>query len=128
MKKIVVILLIVGYLCSIVGLNITVHKCGGRKFYTAWDISINGACKCNHKESKHKKRCCKDNKIIAKADKNDNILKRVILVPKIFAEERNPFYFFDKAKYVSLHWVFCHDQFPLTHSPPLYLLFGVFRI
>lgn len=108
-----------------------IHKCGEDVSYSIFGISLNENCTCDHSNNTHENECCKDKKITIKANSSDKILKKEFSLKKFELKDivLSPIYIIQGetnlfSEYVSL----IENEFPPCHSPPLFILYRVFRI
>lgn len=130
LKNVFLGLLVLLHLVSTAGFSIDIHECGKNKEYSYLGFSIGESCKCNHSKAIHKKRCCHEKKVTIKADKQDKINKNEIVFKSVFtAIDCKPIELrFNNTQYFSSDLKYYQLEFPPTHSPPIYILHGVFRI
>ena len=129
MKKIISILLLFLYLVPVIGINASVHYCGGK--ISSVSVGLEKTTKCTCGSKKMKKDCCKDKKISFKLTDNQqktqvltlNFFKIVDFQPSIIPDYTflNPPVFVQKGFYNTLHP-------PENVKPPIYILNQVFII
>lgn len=128
MKNIVVLFLLTTYLFSSTNWNIGVHECGGEKSYSFCGLNLNFKCECDHSDKEHKN-CCSDDTILLKADNQDKIFKKDAGFKKFTFEYLSTlFEYFTQVKSIFQYVSIANFELPTGHSPPLYILFQVFRI
>ena len=108
-----------------------VHECAGEKSYSVFGLSLTSLCECDHDSHEHDDDCCNDKKIQVKADQKEKITSKVHFVKQtldvIIAIPQSEFVINDQALPESKSLAF-GAEYPLDHSPPLYLLYNVFLI
>jgi hypothetical protein len=130
MKKIIVSILAVFYLCSSTGATIHFHYCMGKLL--GWDIQHADDSKCNKcgmNKREAGKGCCKDEYKFIKIEKNQQaqsaykiILLCPVAIPVSFAELANPqFSVIANENFVS-------NSLPLNEQVPIYIRNCVFLI
>lgn len=110
----------------------SIHECAGEKSFSIFGIQLNQACLCDHEDVSHNSdNCCSDKEIIVKSSDIDKNLKKDILLKKINLDV--PFLqtilvFRNEPLHTQVEFPIFETEFPPSHTPPLYILFGVFRI
>lgn len=131
MKALISFFLIFSHLFSTVGFSMEVHECAGEKSYSIFGLSLTSLCECDHDSHKHDDNCCKDKKIIVKADQKEKAtpkvqfvkhsLDAILTIPQIeFIVKDHPL---EEPKTFAFG-----TEYPPDHSPPLYILYNVFLI
>ncbi len=129
MKRIVVILLIFTHLFSAVGFSMNIHQCGGHKSYALFGFEIGAVCGCDHQDHSHSKDCCNDKKVVVKAQKKENVASKILVLKHFPVINFEPSFFcFQNVNVAVTIAVTIVSDHPPNHSPPLYLMYGVFRI
>lgn len=128
MKNTFILFLLTTYLISTTSWSIGVHECAGEESYSIFGINLNFKCECDHSDREHKN-CCTDDKILLKADTKDKIAKKENDFKKLSFEGVVSFYkiIYEYKSLISNSGL-VNYEIPTGHSPPLYILFRVFRI
>ena len=128
MKKSTLLFLLLTHLLSSIGYSMSIHECAGQKEYIIYGLGIGHSCTCSHINTGHKNKCCKEKNIVVKNDKKDKISNKDYVFKKndiaikelIYSKALNP---------ISInHSYTIQNIFPLSHAPPLFILYNVFRI
>ena len=130
MKKSILLLCIVSHLFSTVGFCINVHQCGSHKSYNVFGFSLSETCLCDHQSNDHEDTCCKDKKLVVKAEIKDKILIKSVYPKPSFIVNFIPakLWIYRNSNLNFRHCTFVENDFPPSHPPPLFKLYRVFRI
>lgn len=129
MKRFFVILLMFLYMIPAIGVNVSMHYCGGELTSISHGLSEKKKCQCS--PNKMKKGCCEDKQQTFKID--DSQQKAELVSPKFnnafVLQVEKPLVFQKPTAYKSIGRV----GYSIFHPPnlyrePLYLLNSVFRI
>lgn len=108
-----------------------VHECAGEKSYSIFGLSLTSLCECDHESHTHDDNCCKDKKIIVKADQKEKAISKVQFVKHsldaILTVPQIEFIVKDQPLAEPKTFAF-GTEYPPDHSPPLYILYNVFLI
>jgi hypothetical protein len=129
MKKALAILVLFSYMLCAFGVNISIHHCGGHfKYLTFKEKSTKKCCK----KKVMPPGCCKDNKVKFKKNGNDFPGKQLVLGFKtVLSAGLPPCYDLptnDVIAYTQVEERVRNNSPPDRYSPPLYILYEVFRI
>lgn len=129
MKKTIFILLVFTHLLSSVGFSMNVHQCGSNKSYTLIGLSLGSYCSCDHEDQSHLKNCCKDKKIVVKAQKKECISNKIFIVKYISEIDFLPHSFkFTKLELPEKNNITVFTGHPPNLKTSLYLFYNVYRI
>ena len=129
MKKVVSIILLFLYMIPVIGINASVHYCGGKIASVSFGAEKAQKCACGSK--KMKKNCCKDKEFSFKLKDSQQKTQQVTL---------NFFKTVDSHSFLIYASIFLYQSFVIqkefynAHHPPnhikpsLYILHQVFRI
>lgn len=128
MKNTFILFILTTYLISTTSMSVGVHECAGEKSYSVFGFSLNFKCQCDHTDKEHSN-CCSDDNILLKADTKDKIAKKeTVFKPFAFVGIITKFQVLFLYKSIILNTGIANYEIPTGHSPPLFILYRVFRI
>lgn len=130
MKRILVFIFIFIHLFSTVGFSMEIHECGGKKEYSFYGVHLGGNCSCNHDDEKHSDNCCKDKKTVIKSIKKECQVNKIIVAKTAMYFDFTPAFLIpSKVEVVCIRPAKKYfAEHPPNNSPPLYIMYNVFRI
>jgi hypothetical protein len=130
MKRIVSIIILVLYIIPVIGINLSLHYCGGKITSVSFNAKNKGSCSC--KSQVMKKGCCQNKEISIKQTSDQD------KAPECYLSQVNLIHFLDylSSAFSFLYFQpsFISNQLYCSHHPPdnvkhtLYIINQNFRI